>query len=231
MKISILQDVFSPDATENVGKIRNAYKKAVEAGADMLVLPRGAAENVPARDLLKLTASGPALAFNTSSDDELHAPAILLALNGQVHARIPASCSRMLQECVFEYKGQNILLTFFDEEICPVERYGEIIEKIDLGIFMDNRPFLTDREDAHKARLQETAGSLPAMVYVAQAGGYETQALRGVSSCWKEGGILFQLPYFESVFAKFDTDNTERAEKPEEAARPQIALIHDAIVR
>lgn len=231
MKISILQDVFLPGAPENVKKIRNAYKKAVEAGADMLVLPRGAADSAPARDLVKFTTANTALAFTTSFDEEFHAPAILLALDGQVHSRIPASCSRMLQECVFEYKGRNILLTFFDEEICPVERYGEIIEKIDLGIFMDSRPFLTDREDAHKARLQETADSLPAMMYVAQAGGYETQALRGASSCWVEGGLALQMPYFESGFATFDTESKERIEKNEEAARPQIALIHDAIVR
>ncbi len=231
MKISILQDVFSADAAENVRKIRNAYKKAVEAGADMLVLPRDAASSAPARDWIKITTSQTALVFNTPCDEEIHAPALLLARDGEVRTRIPASCAHMLQECVFEYQGQNLLLTFFDEEICPVERYGEIIEKIDMGIFLDRRPFLSDREDAHKARLQETAASLPVMVYVAQAGGYETQALRGDSSCWMQGENVLQMPYFESGFATFDTENPNRAEKAGNPDRPPIALIHDALVR
>lgn len=231
MKISVLQDVFGPGTPEDSKKIKAAYKKAVEAGADMLVLPRGAAEAAPARDWVRLTASGTALVFNTSHDEETQAPAILFALDGRVHSRIPASCARMLQECVFEYKGRNILLTFFDGEICPVERYGEIIEKIDIGIFLDNRPFLADREDAHRALLQQTADSLPAMVYAAQAGGHEAQALRGASACWVEGERVLQMPYFESGFAVCDTEGAPRAGKAGQAEPSQIALIHDALVR
>lgn len=231
MKISILQDVFSPGSPENVKKIRNAYRKAVEAGAEILVLPREAAAEAPARDLVKFTTQDTALVFHTSCDEEIHAPAILLALDGAVQARIPAHFSRMLQECVLEYKGKNLLLTFFEEETCPVERYGEVIEKIDVAVFMDARPFLTDREDAHKARLRETAGSLPVMVYAAQAGGRETQVLRGGSFFATEGETRLQMPYFEKAFATFDTEDISTAVKVEDIDRPQIALIHDALVR
>lgn len=253
MIISVLQDAFRPGALEeNFKKIKAAYNKAVEKKADMLVVPsealcgfepRGLVDYSGYSDkvaqmqkkLVRETVPDTALVFDTPyAIDGSFSPAIIVAYDGCVQNSIPHLPAEDFPDCVVEYAGRNILFSFFSgDSAVGVLSLPELMETVDLAVFLDARCFLADVEEKRCEMLDTLAHTVPALVYAGQAGGQETEILVGASAIYIQGNAGLQLPYFKPAQGFLDMDSRQKQGMPlmyPESEEGRTGVLHDALV-
>lgn len=253
MKVSILQDAFRPGSLEeNFKKIRSAYKNAVEKDADLLLVPSealcgfgpddlvdysGYSDKVAKyqKQLIRETSPDTALVFDTPyAIDGSFSPAIVVAYDGCIQNSISQYSSDDFSEAVIGLFGKRILFSFLSgKSVMGILALSDVMESLDMAVFLDARPFLWDVEEKRHDMLETIAHTVPVMFYVAQAGGQELEVLTGASAVYVQGELGMQLPYFKPMEAFFDTEENPRRRVVSlypDTEEKMTALIHDALV-
>lgn len=253
MLISILQDSFRAGAVEeNAGKIRDFYKKAVAQKVDLAIVPTEAlcgfhpekhldysdfSDRIAKaqKKLVRETDAFTALVFDSPfAMDGSFAPMAALACNGCIQHAVSQFSDGELQDDVFVFHGNRILLTY--TSLATAMQFGgkaDWQEAIDTLVLLDGTPFALEEEESRIALLDYISGLMPEVVYVAQCGGMGGTVYTGASAIYKDGRLRLQLPYFATASAVFDTQapsSRKCASILPDTAQKKIACIHDALV-